>query len=152
MKYKILLGLFTVIILISAILTFVPLEQACKSSTNSCTIVQTSKYEKTLGIDNSHLGLAAFIVLFALTLSQIKRPNKKKRILISLGIIGGTLFSLYFLYIQFFVLNATCPYCLIADTATLLSLLTLIFIKDKSFKNHTKYEEIKNNSLEITKV
>jgi uncharacterized membrane protein len=132
MKYRILLGLFTIIIIISAILTFVPLEQACKSTTNSCSIVQTSEYEKTLGIENSHIGLIAFTILFILTLSQIKKPTKIKKILITIGTIGGTVFSIYFLYIQFFILNATCPYCLIADTATILSLLTSIFIKEKS--------------------
>jgi uncharacterized membrane protein len=129
MKYKILLGLFTLIIIISAILTFVPLEQACKSTTNSCSIVQTSKYEKTLGIENSYLGLIAFIILFMLTASQIKKPTKKKRILITTGAIIGTVFAIYFLYIQFFILHATCPYCLIADSATILSLLTLILSK-----------------------
>lgn len=152
MKYKILAILFMIIIGISAILSFVPLDKACQSTTNSCTIVQTSKYEKTFGINNSYLGLMAFSFLLILTILQIRKPTKKKRILITAGIIIGTLFSIYFLYIQFIILKAACPYCMIADGATILSLLTLIFIKNKPLKKKSQYEEIGNNSLEITKI
>ncbi len=151
MKYKILLGLFAIIIIVSGILTFVPIEKACKTPTNSCSIVQTSKYEKTLGINNSHLGLAGFMILFILTFAYLKKPTKKKKFLITLGTIGGAIFSIYFLCIQFFILHAACPYCLVADSSAILSFIVLIFIKNKPLKDKSQYETLGNTSLEIVK-
>jgi uncharacterized membrane protein len=129
MKYKILLLLFAIIIVISSILSFIPLDKVCKSETSSCEIVNTSQYEKILGIPNSYLGLGAYLFLFALTLSQMRRPKETKRKILALGLIIGTGFAIYFLVIQFLVLKAVCNYCLIADSATILSLIIFFGIK-----------------------
>jgi len=151
MKYNILLLLFAIIIVVSGILTFVPIEKACKSTLDNCITVHTSKYEYTFGIKNSHLGLGAFLIMFILTFSHIKNPKKLKKNLIATGLIIGTLFALYFLYVQVIILKATCLYCLIADFTTILSLIIFTLIKDKSFKDKSQYEEIKDIALEITK-
>jgi len=62
---------------------------------------------------------------------HIKQPTKYKKQMIIAGIIGGTIFALYFLYIQFFVIDALCKYCMVIDIGMLLNLGIIIFWKDK---------------------
>ena len=128
-KYSIILTLLIISAIASIILSFIPLEQACGKS-ESCTIVQTSDYETTFGIKNAHIGLIAFPILILLTLFELKKSNKYTKSLLKLGLMFGSIFAIYFLYIQFFILNALCKYCLTIDIATLAS-LGLIFIKTK---------------------
>lgn len=132
MKYKILLLLFAIIIIVSSILSFVPIDQACKANTNSCKIVHASSYDSLLGINNNYLGLFAFLGMFILTLSHIMNPKKIKKQLITTGLILGSAFAIYFLYIQFIILNATCSYCLIADFTTIISLIVFFTVKGKT--------------------
>ena len=119
----------------SIILSFIPLEQACGkgNSGDSCLIVQTSQYETTFGIKNAHMGLIAFPILAILAIFEIKRPRIYQKKAITLGIIIGSLFALYFLYIQIFILHAICKYCLITDLAILLSLGLIIFWNKNKF-------------------
>jgi len=118
-------------IILSGILSFIPLETYCGSTETSCGIVHTSEYEHTLEIKNSYLGLGAFLILSLLTISNIKKPKKIKKQLIKTGLIIATGFAIYFMYIQFIILKATCFYCLIVDILTIISLGLLILFKEK---------------------
>lgn len=131
LKYKILLVLFAIAFIASAILSFVPLEQACGGIQTSCYAVQTSQYETTLGIRNAYLGLAAFLLIGFLTFLQIKHPNKERKDFIKYGIFFASLIAVYLLYVQFFVLNAVCKYCMVIDSATLIGLGIILFWKEK---------------------
>jgi len=132
-RYKIILGLMILAIVMSAILSFIPIEQACEivGPGNSCMIVQSSDYEKTFGINNAHLGLIAFPVLAILTILELKRPRKYQKGMILFGMTMGSLFALYFLYIQIFILNALCKYCMVVDISVILSLILIIFWEKK---------------------
>src|SRR6056297_1915373 len=123
-RYKIILGLMIISIIISAILSFIPLEQACDigGGENSCVIVQTSDYEKTFGINNAHLGLIAFPIIAILTIIELKHPRKCQKKMIQFGITIGTMFAIYFLYVQLFILEAICKYCIVVDLAIIASL------------------------------
>jgi len=125
-KYVVLIAIFFLSFVASAILSFIPAEQACGGVQTTCYVVQTSQYEKTLGINNSYFGLIAFPALLIFSLSHLKNPKKYKKQIIKFGIILGALTALYFLYIQFFVINALCKYCLVVDIGALVS-LALIF-------------------------
>lgn len=118
----------------SVILSFVSLSKACGAGTDgnggSCNIVNTSKYEKTFGIKNAHLGLIAFPILSLLAFFELRKSRKYQKKLLHLGIIVGSIFAIYFLYIQFFVLKALCKYCLVVDIGVLIS-LGLIFVEEK---------------------
>lgn len=122
----------------SIILSFVPLEKACGDSITgqpgSCTIVQTSKYESTFGIKNAHLGLVAFPILFILAILELKKSKKYQKKILGLGMIIGSAFAIYFLYIQFFILKAICKYCLVVDTAILLSAILVLFFEEKKLE------------------
>ena len=115
--------------LASLILSTMTIQQACGEDTG-CTIVQSSEYEETFGIKNSHFGLVAFSVLAILSLLELRKPNKYKRKLLKTGLIFGGIFALYFLYLQVFMLSAVCKYCLVVDFGALIS-LGLVFLRDK---------------------
>jgi uncharacterized membrane protein len=128
-KYTIILVFMILATIASIILSFVPLEKACSigGSSSGCSVVGNSPYETTWGIKNAHLGLIAFPILSLLAIFEIKKSNKYRKRLLSLGIIIGSAFAVYFLYIQFFVLNAICKYCMVVDIGVLISLGILFF-------------------------
>jgi uncharacterized membrane protein len=134
MKQKILLTLFTISLTFSILLAFTPTEIICGDQTSSCTIVQNSEYQETLGINNSILGIMAFTILILITASNIKNPTSQKQkallALVSLSAAGAT----YFIYIQAFVIKALCPYCMIIDISIILALIVLT-IKRKNHGN-----------------
>ncbi len=130
-KYIILIAIFFISFVASAVLSFIPPEQACGGTQTTCYTVQTSQYEKTLGINNSYFGLLAFSVLLIFSLSHIKKPQKYKKNVIIGGILLCFTIAVYFLYLQFFVLNALCKYCLVVDIGSLLGLGIILGWKEK---------------------
>jgi uncharacterized membrane protein len=130
-KYKILLALFAICFIASGILSFVPIIQACGGVETTCYVVQTSPYETTLGIKNAYTGLVTFAFIGFLTFLQIKYPNKERKALIKYGVFLASLIAIYFLYIQFFALDALCKYCMVIDISTLVSLGIVLFWKEK---------------------
>jgi len=77
-----------------------------------CRTVQYSKYSKTMGIPNSQLGFVMYVVILALAYCFVQGLVP---ILWLQGVIAfGFLFSVYFLYIQAFVLRAYCTWCVIS--------------------------------------
>src|SRR4030042_364846 len=114
-KYITILIILILVTITSGILSFVSIEQACGGIQTTCYAVQTSQYESTFGIKNAHAGLVIFSLLAILTFMHIQRPSKMKKNIIVIGTIGGALFALYFLYLQFFALNAICKYCMVID-------------------------------------
>ena len=129
MKYKILLVFFIIAFVASAILTFVPVEDACKiggeASENGCVSVQNSEYAQTFGVKNCYVGFVAFLFLIGLTYSQIKYPRNIKRQIIHVGTIIGTILAVYFLYLQEFVLHSYCKYCLVVDFAMIAAFIVM---------------------------
>jgi uncharacterized membrane protein len=138
-KYIVILVIFILAILASGILSFVSIEQACGGTQTGCYAVNTSQYEKTLGIKNGYIGLVVFSILAIITSLHIRNPSKSKKRIIITGIILGTLFALYFLYIQFFVLKAICKYCMVIDLGMLINLGIIMFWKDTEDLNSLKW-------------
>jgi len=129
-KYIILLIIFIICLIASAILSFIPPEEACGGTDTSCYIVNT-EYVETIGIKNCYFGLIAFSVLIILTICHILKPKKYKKQLILIGLIIGSIFALYFIYLQFIVIQACCQYCMVVDMGTLLGLVIALFWKEK---------------------
>ncbi len=127
-KYKIILVLMVLSLAASIVLSFVPLNEACGGASSSCTIVQTSQYEKLFfGINNSHIGLVAFPILAILIIFELKKPKRYQKIALTTGMILGSVMALYFMYLQFFVLHAICKYCMVVDFSVLASMALIIF-------------------------
>jgi len=126
LKYEIILALFIISLISSVILSFSPVSDTC-SIVGGCDIVHDCCYNYTFGIQNSHYGVGIFLFLSILTFLQIKNPTKKKKNIIHLGIILGSLVALWFLYLQQFIIKAYCQYCLIVDFSLLIALGVIIF-------------------------
>jgi len=130
-KYLVLLITFILCFIASAILSFIPPEEACGSIDSGCYIINTSKYAGTIGIKNCYFGLIAFSVLILLTICYILKPKKYKKQLILVGLIIGSVFAAYFIYLQLIVIQACCQYCMVVDIGILLGLATALFWKEK---------------------
>jgi len=126
MKYKILLVIFAVCLAASAILAFIPTEKICGDEGSSCSIVQNSQYKETLGVNNSYFGLIAFTILIFLTISHMRKPRRQKKLLLVLGVTASALASLYFIYLQAFVIKAFCLYCMVVDAGSLIAFIVII--------------------------
>ena len=126
LKYKILLVLFGISLVVSIYLSIIPTPIVCNNNAG-CDVVQTSSYNYTCGIKNSYFGSAIFLLLIFLIFLHIKKPTKNTKLLIHSAIILGSLISLYFIYIQKFVLQAYCTHCLIVDICVLISLGIIIW-------------------------
>ncbi|PIT91249.1 vitamin K epoxide reductase [Candidatus Kaiserbacteria bacterium CG10_big_fil_rev_8_21_14_0_10_49_17] len=90
---------------------------------NGCNVVAASPESVLFGImPLSYLGLLFYIGIFALGVLLLVQDAKLFRVLLVLATLGGFLASVYFTYLQAFVINAFCIYCL---TSAVLS--TLLF-------------------------
>ena len=86
--------------------------------TEGCEIVLTSQYSKILGIPLSVLGLVFYAGIFILvSMVDIYNSELILKFLIAGGVIGFGM-SLVFLYIQLFLLEALCFYCLISFSSS----------------------------------
>lgn len=95
----------------------------------SCTVVLTSKYSKMFSIPNDILGLLFYVaisfttVFLVLGVEPIIWWDKIAKVLIA----GGTLLSIYFIYLQRRVIKAWCFWCLMsAFTIFAMALIVLI--------------------------
>ena len=90
---------------------------------NQCNIVLATPFAKFVGLPTALYGLVAYLFFAILVLYSLsgKRPNTVKLLMYLSGL--GVLISAYFIYMQFFVINALCFYCLISA-----SIMILIFI------------------------
>jgi uncharacterized membrane protein len=98
-----------------------------------CDLVTTSSYSAIFGVPVAILGIIFYILVFALTLWYIKSKNKK--VLNSLLALSGAglLMSVWFVYVQAFILDAYCLYCLISallsTTIFIISLISMLKFK-----------------------
>lgn len=91
-----------------------------------CYKVQHSTYSKTFGIPNSVAGFGMYtIILILLWLLS----NSIITLLPLLGIITfGFLFSMYFVYVQAFILRAFCTWCVVSAINFTVMFLAVVII------------------------
>lgn len=98
---------------------------------SDCATVQGSRYAEVAGIPVALLGLAMYIVALALTVGRIARPQMAARataVLFTL-LVAGFLFSTYLTYVELFVIDAICQWCVISaaiSTALLVIEATIV--------------------------
>lgn len=92
-----------------------------------CNIVAQSPYAKVFGVPLSLFGVFFYAAVIFLSLVMLIRPSARVALWILGGSALGVLFSTYFVYLQFFVIDAICIYCmfsaLISGILLLLALL-----------------------------
>lgn len=98
-------------------------------ATHGCSAVQNSSYGKILGVPVSVPGLAMYLALLAASVAWLVDFRGLRRI-ITLGAFNLSLFALlfsgYLTYVEGFVLDAWCIYCIVS--AMLVSLLFLSWL------------------------
>ncbi len=128
-KYSILLIIFIASLISSIALsydaltntsTFCPLGEGCSRITNTI-------YGETFSIPNSHYGIIIFGFLAWLTFLETRSSNKDRKNFIHLSVIIGSLISIYFLYLQMFLFQEYCQYCLVVDIGLILALIIILF-------------------------
>ncbi|MDO8574063.1 MAG: vitamin K epoxide reductase family protein [bacterium] len=92
-----------------------------------CDIVNDSKYSKTLGFPNSLAGFYIYSAILVFTLFFYYGVVSFTPVLI-LAIIGFY-FSMYFLFIQAFVLKAYCTWCVLSAIEFTLLLIIVLFFR-----------------------
>jgi len=120
MKYQTLLVIFALAFISSVLLS---INFSCGQ--DSCD--RNPEYDLFNGIANAYIGMGVFFFMILITISQIIKPKKYKRQIIHFGIFIGVIIALYFLYLQQFVLNAYCKYCLVIDIGLLIAFIVAIF-------------------------
>lgn len=90
-----------------------------------CFKVQYSKYSSTFGIPNPYLGLTMLVAIFVFTILYIQSLVPFEIIFAIIS--AGFIFSLYFTYIQAFVIKAFCTWCVLSALIfTILFIVSLI--------------------------
>ncbi len=91
-----------------------------------CDTVNNSIYAKIHGVPVSFIGLAGYIVLFALAIAALQTWGATQRRVLTLSFVlalGGVAFSAYLTYIELFVIDAVCNWCV--TSAVLITLLAI---------------------------
>jgi len=94
-----------------------------------CSSVTTSRYSVIFGIPIAFLGALFYATIFiiAMTYKEIRRFNT---LIVLNGVtVVGFLVTLYLIYLQLFVINELCLYCIIsALSSTMLFILSAVFL------------------------
>ena len=80
-------------------------------TTGGCETVQHSRYAKAAGIPVAVLGLAAYVAVFATTLSA----RVEGAAIGAAIVLAGLAFGVYLIVIQVAVIDAICQWCLASD-------------------------------------
>jgi uncharacterized membrane protein len=113
MKARILILIFSLIGFFFSLYLYLNRPDSSFCTFSGCSYVLNSKFSKTLGVDNSILGVFYFLIVVILNYL-----NKEKFLKILSGI--GAIFSLYFIFVMLFILKEICYYCLIVDFSAII--------------------------------
>ena len=108
--------------------------------TSGCDTVTTSSYSKILGVPVSFLGVLYYLTILGLGMYFADKQKVIALKLLHIATGFGLLFSAWLFYIQGFVLNAWCVYCLISGgiSVILFSLCACAFHKRWENKSTTE--------------
>ena len=129
----------------------VGMNNVCTITKSSCQSVQESAYGKTLGIDNSYLGIGGFTLLLILVILQLVFKRRELKAAIIAGTLLGGIMSLRFLYVQAFILGKYCIYCIVVDVASVLGLIAGAMLLAKSFPAKRRVAKYKKSTIKSKK-
>ena len=98
-----------------------------------CDVVNNSVYSQFYGVPVSVLGLAGYLLLLALALAALWTTGCAHRRILLLSLVlsvGGVGFSVYLTYLEIYVIEALCAWCVAsAIVITLLAIITAVTIR-----------------------
>jgi uncharacterized membrane protein len=96
---------------------------------DGCNTVSASPLSKPFGIPLSLFGLIFYFGMLVISVFYVRTKNSLLFKLMLLGSSMSFLASLYFTYLQGFVIQAFCTYCLISALSTLMILCALLYLR-----------------------
>ena len=97
---------------------------------SGCDQVTTSPYSMILGIPVALLGVFYYLTILLATLFYFDSKKSSLPRYIAWATCAGLVASIWFVYLQIFVIKAICQYCMIsATTSTLLFIFGIIILK-----------------------
>lgn len=113
--------------LVSTYLTYIKFANVAVfcSNVGDCESVNNSVYSEVAGVPIALFGLGAYLLIAALLVLEDRLAALRDYGPLAVFGLGltGTLYSAYLTYVELFILNAVCPYCVISAI-----LITGIFI------------------------
>ncbi len=92
-----------------------------------CDVVNTGVYAKIYGVPVAFIGLAGYLVLLGVALAVLQSSGPTQRRLLGLSFLlalGGVGFSAYLTYLELYVIEALCNWCV--TSAVLITLLAVV--------------------------
>jgi len=111
---------------VAGYLTYVHYDQgALVCGIGNCEIVQSSTYAKTFGIPIALLGLAMYLGVLALLIVRMVRPALADMATAAIiaTLLAGTIYAAYLTYLEIWVIEAICQWCVVSAIITVLLLL-----------------------------
>ncbi len=111
------IGLMTALLLSYA--RFAHVDLPCDITSGGCATVAASPYAVMFGVPLAYLGVLYYVavLIFLVALLRGFRHTYASHALVGITAFGA-IDSVYFLYLQGFVINAFCVYCIISAIAT----------------------------------
>jgi uncharacterized membrane protein len=99
-------------------------EAAVCGPSSGCETVASSEYAVIVGVPVAYLGLAASLVIVCLSALWWRRAARGALTGAYLVLLGATLFVAYLTYLELFVIEAVCAWCVTYALTVVLSLVT----------------------------
>jgi uncharacterized membrane protein len=96
------------------------------SGISDCETVQNSEYAEVAGIPVALLGLLMFVAMLGLAVVRMMRPElaDAATMAIFVMVVAGIGFYIYLTYLELFVINAICQWCVVSSLVTIGLLIT----------------------------
>jgi uncharacterized membrane protein len=110
---------------VAAYLTYVHyagLQPVCAGGSHGCERVQSSSYASVGGLPVALLGLAGYVAIAV----ALVAPGERARLAATALAVTGFGFSAYLTYLELFVIDAICQWCV--ASAVILTLLTVVTV------------------------
>lgn len=90
------------------------------SAVSDCETVQTSKYAEVAGIPVALIGLVMFLVILGIAVARIVRPDLAETATMTIFVLvaAGIGFYIYLTYLELFVIDAICQWCVASSLVT----------------------------------
>ena len=103
----------------------------CSLAGGGCEQVTTSEYSTVFGIPVALGGALYYLYVLALSVLAWWRRRSDWLLWVIPATVVGLLASLWFIYLQLFVINAICVYCMGSATTSTLLFLSAMFVVEK---------------------
>jgi uncharacterized membrane protein len=96
------------------------------SGISNCETVQNSSYSEVAGVPVALMGLIMFVGLFGMMVLRMARPELADTLTLIIFVlaVGAIAFYIYLTYLELFVIEAICQWCVASSLVTLGLLVT----------------------------